>query len=251
MSSLRDGSGTSLSLHISLGTVRPSIPHRKVLRRIRISFWVQTCLSLFFVRTATQFQHAKAFLTPLSYSNTRNSRVEGRVIDDTAGILNPDSQSTSTLPHGAVDCLINISKHIGNHDEAAIEQCSNTPHHENSASNHATESSPNDDTVRTSISNPNELNPDPSRELRSRDSSAIITKSLQGHHQHPETTQPIVKRSRPPSGLSRTHQSLLSKTSHMRRQRFVTGKYPLYVEVKQNPTKKWLGLAESRIYLNG
>ncbi|KAL3801406.1 hypothetical protein HJC23_007016 [Cyclotella cryptica] len=53
------------------------------------------------------------------------------------------------------------------------------------------------------------------------------------------------------SGLSRAHQSLLAKTSHMRRQRFVTGKYPLYVEVKQNPTKKWLGLAESMIYLNG
>jgi hypothetical protein len=53
------------------------------------------------------------------------------------------------------------------------------------------------------------------------------------------------------SGLSRAHQSLLAKTSHMRRQRFVTGKYPLYVQVKQNPTKKWLGLAESMIYLNG
>lgn len=37
----------------------------------------------------------------------------------------------------------------------------------------------------------------------------------------------------------------------MRRQRFVTGKYPLFVTVKQNPTKKWLGLAESKIYLNG
>jgi hypothetical protein len=55
----------------------------------------------------------------------------------------------------------------------------------------------------------------------------------------------------PLSGLSRAHQSMLAKTSNMRRQRFVTGKYPLYVEVKQNPTKKWLGLAESRIYLNG
>ena len=51
--------------------------------------------------------------------------------------------------------------------------------------------------------------------------------------------------------LSKAHHSLLSKTSNMRRQRFVTGKYPLYVSVKQNPTKKWLGLAESQIYLNG
>eukprot|EP00970_Alexandrium_tamarense_P014317 scaffold4049_cov204-Alexandrium_tamarense.AAC.4 len=51
--------------------------------------------------------------------------------------------------------------------------------------------------------------------------------------------------------LSKAHQSMMAKTSNMRRQRFVTGKYPLYVSVKQNPTKKWLGLAESQIYLNG
>lgn len=51
--------------------------------------------------------------------------------------------------------------------------------------------------------------------------------------------------------LSKAHRSMMAKTSNMRRQRFVTGKYPLYVTVKQNPTKKWLGLAESQIYLNG
>lgn len=51
--------------------------------------------------------------------------------------------------------------------------------------------------------------------------------------------------------LSRAHHSIMAKTSNMRRQRFVTGKYPLYVSVKQNPTMKWLGLAESQIYLNG
>ena len=51
--------------------------------------------------------------------------------------------------------------------------------------------------------------------------------------------------------LSKAHHSIMSKTSNMRRQRFVTGKYPLYVSVKQNPTNKWLGLAESQIYLNG
>eukprot|EP00581_Thalassiosira_minuscula_P018175 CAMPEP_0183715222 /NCGR_PEP_ID=MMETSP0737-20130205/9543_1 /TAXON_ID=385413 /ORGANISM="Thalassiosira miniscula, Strain CCMP1093" /LENGTH=868 /DNA_ID=CAMNT_0025944311 /DNA_START=383 /DNA_END=2986 /DNA_ORIENTATION=- len=51
--------------------------------------------------------------------------------------------------------------------------------------------------------------------------------------------------------LSRAHHSLMAKTSNMRRQRFVTGKYPLYVSVEQNPTRKWLGRAESAIYLNG
>ncbi|KAL7440168.1 hypothetical protein ACHAXM_007054 [Skeletonema potamos] len=53
------------------------------------------------------------------------------------------------------------------------------------------------------------------------------------------------------SRISKAHRSMMAKTSNMRRQRFVTGKYPLYVTVKQNPTKKWLGLAESQIYLNG
>eukprot|EP00985_Skeletonema_marinoi_P023475 scaffold15698_cov154-Skeletonema_marinoi.AAC.11 len=53
------------------------------------------------------------------------------------------------------------------------------------------------------------------------------------------------------SRISKAHRSMMAKTSNMRRQRFVTGKYPLYVTVKQNPTKKWLGLAESQICLNG
>eukprot|EP00578_Thalassiosira_sp_NH16_P014276 CAMPEP_0181112156 /NCGR_PEP_ID=MMETSP1071-20121207/19666_1 /TAXON_ID=35127 /ORGANISM="Thalassiosira sp., Strain NH16" /LENGTH=753 /DNA_ID=CAMNT_0023196113 /DNA_START=505 /DNA_END=2763 /DNA_ORIENTATION=- len=53
------------------------------------------------------------------------------------------------------------------------------------------------------------------------------------------------------SRLSKAHHSMMAKTSNMRRQRFVTGKYPLYVSVKQNPTLTWLGLAESQIYLNG
>jgi len=51
--------------------------------------------------------------------------------------------------------------------------------------------------------------------------------------------------------LSKAHHSMLSKSSNMRRQRFVTGKYPLYISVLQNPTNKWLGLASSQIYLNG
>lgn len=51
--------------------------------------------------------------------------------------------------------------------------------------------------------------------------------------------------------LSKAHHTMMAKTSNMRRQRFVTGKYPLYVSVKRNPTNKWLGLAESQIYLNG
>mmetsp|Transcript_14559 Transcript_14559/g.31657 ORF Transcript_14559/g.31657 Transcript_14559/m.31657 type:complete len:913 (-) Transcript_14559:60-2798(-) len=53
------------------------------------------------------------------------------------------------------------------------------------------------------------------------------------------------------ASLSKAHHSIMAKTSNMRRQRFVTGKYPLYVSVKQNPTRRWLGLAESQIYLNG
>ena len=51
--------------------------------------------------------------------------------------------------------------------------------------------------------------------------------------------------------LSKAHHSMLSKSTNMRRQRFVTGKYPLYISVLQNPTNKWLGLASSQIYLNG
>ncbi|KAL9182016.1 hypothetical protein ACHAXT_012359 [Thalassiosira profunda] len=49
--------------------------------------------------------------------------------------------------------------------------------------------------------------------------------------------------------LSKAHHSMMAQ--NVRRQRFVTGKYPLYVSVQQNPTKKWLGQAESQIYLNG
>ena len=233
MSSLRDGSGTSLSLHII-----SSITHRKVLRRIRISFLVQRCLSLILLLTAIQLQYTKAFLTPLSNSYSRNIRLRGRVIDDTVTILNHD-------PHPS---LINTSKHKGNHDEEVNEQSSSTSCDENLASNGGTKSSLYENTANAHL---NGLDSDPSTVLRSQNSSANITQSIQRHQQQPQTTQPIVKQPRPLSGLSRTHQSLLSKTSHMRRQRFVTGKYPLYVEVKQNPTKKWLGLAESRIYLNG
>lgn len=46
--------------------------------------------------------------------------------------------------------------------------------------------------------------------------------------------------SSPLSRLSKANHNLMAKSSNMRRQRFVTGRYPLYVSVKQNPTKKWL-----------
>lgn len=65
------------------------------------------------------------------------------------------------------------------------------------------------------------------------------------HHQDKKSKQLLLQK------LSRAHRSMLANTSTSSRQRFVTGKYPLYVTVQQNPTRKWLGLAESQIYLNG
>lgn len=56
-------------------------------------------------------------------------------------------------------------------------------------------------------------------------------------------------------GLSKFHQSILSRTCE--RQRFVTGRYPLVVTVTENPTRRWLGLgrsedfAETEILVNG
>lgn len=41
------------------------------------------------------------------------------------------------------------------------------------------------------------------------------------------------------AGLSKFHQRLL--TSNTSRQRFVTGKYPLYISIRDSPTRKWLG----------
>jgi len=58
------------------------------------------------------------------------------------------------------------------------------------------------------------------------------------------------------TGLSRYHQRML--TSTIDRQRFVTGRYPLYVTVRENPTRKWLGQvgskkasATSEVLING
>ena len=64
----------------------------------------------------------------------------------------------------------------------------------------------------------------------------------------------------PPSqsadGLSKYHQRLLTPT--IDRQRFVTGRYPLYVTVKENPTRRWLrqvgskrAAATSEVLING
>jgi len=71
-----------------------------------------------------------------------------------------------------------------------------------------------------------------------------ITSSTYTTRQHTNSYSSLAK-------LSKAHHSMLSKSSNMRRQRFVTGKYPLYISVLQNPTNKWLGLASSQIYLNG
>lgn len=58
-------------------------------------------------------------------------------------------------------------------------------------------------------------------------------------------------------GLSKFHLSILSRTAD--RQRFITGRYPVTVTVKDNPTRKWLNLgrrtaeaiAETEIFVNG
>ena len=47
-------------------------------------------------------------------------------------------------------------------------------------------------------------------------------------------------------GLSRFHQSML-RHSGMNRQRFVTGRYPMTVSFRKNPTRKWLNLRTAAI----
>lgn len=42
------------------------------------------------------------------------------------------------------------------------------------------------------------------------------------------------------SGLSKFHLSILSRT--IERQRFMTGKYPIYLTINRNPTRKWLNI---------
>ena len=69
----------------------------------------------------------------------------------------------------------------------------------------------------------------------------------------------LSKLGRPPSlgnqGLSRFHQSILSRSAD--RQRLVTGKDPLLITVEDNPTRRWLGLgrdesaATSHLLVNG
>lgn len=56
------------------------------------------------------------------------------------------------------------------------------------------------------------------------------------------------------AGLSKFHQSILSRTCD--RQRFVTGRYPLCIQVVENPTRQWLRIgreasAETEILVNG
>ncbi len=76
-------------------------------------------------------------------------------------------------------------------------------------------------------------------------STSKILQQKRQHQQDKKSKQLLLQK------LSRAHRSMLANTSTSARQRFVTGKYPLYVTVQQNPTRKWLGLAESQIYLNG
>jgi hypothetical protein len=160
------------------------------------------------------------------------------------------------LTTDAVDEMRNkMQLENGNHNQGAIEQASPTLELHQSMEQHSEKIS-NHGAQQSSIERSNDTQ-------KSADHAQIIieppvksTKSQADEVDAQSTSEQPTLQSKPQqrrafSGLSRTHQSLLSKTSHMRRQRFVTGKYPLYVEVKQNPTKKWLGLAESRIYLNG
>lgn len=57
------------------------------------------------------------------------------------------------------------------------------------------------------------------------------------------------------AGLSKFHLSILSRTED--RQRFVTGRYPVYLQIKENPTRKWLNMgrkvpaATTEILVNG
>ncbi len=64
-----------------------------------------------------------------------------------------------------------------------------------------------------------------------------------------ETVKKKTSKTLASDGLSKFHQSILATTS--RRQRCVTGKYPLRITVKENPTRKWLGTASSQMLVNG
>ena len=55
------------------------------------------------------------------------------------------------------------------------------------------------------------------------------------------TSETYITFNKQSDGLSKFHRRLL--TSNRSRQRFVTGRYPLYISVKDSPTKKWLSLA--------
>jgi len=50
-------------------------------------------------------------------------------------------------------------------------------------------------------------------------------------------------------GLSKFHQSILATSK--KRQRCVTGVYPLKITINENPTRKWLGGASSQMLVNG
>jgi hypothetical protein len=179
------------------------------------------------------------------------SKLHGNVIDAATSSLDDGAHTLTTSAEDEVRNklpLENLS-----HDQVVIEQASPTlelhhmEQHSEKISNHgAQQSSIGSNDTQKSADHAQIIIEPPVKSTKSQADEV----DAQSTSEQP-TLQSKSQQRRAFSGLSRTHQSLLSKTSHMRRQRFVTGKYPLYVEVKQNPTKKWLGLAESRIYLNG
>ena len=61
----------------------------------------------------------------------------------------------------------------------------------------------------------------------------------------PETYINFERENQRDDGLSKFHRRLLS--TNAQRQRFVTGKYPVYISIRDSPTKRWLSMAKRRI----
>ena len=222
---------------------------RKVQSRRRQSLFIG-CLQLSLcilitIHSHEEFAKVAAFISSSSSSRARiRSRVQSRILDEASNtVLNHDTELSSS--RNAADGMISkLADAHNNHDEKTFKRTLPTNHGLNEPVDGDSSSFANHKTTQSKPVN----NLEPIKKHASNSTKALYSEVIE---HTTSQTQAQSQQRRPLSGLSRTHQSLLSKTSHMRRQRFVTGKYPLYVEVRQNPTKKWLGLAESRIYLNG
>jgi hypothetical protein len=199
---------------------------KRVIRRsLLMGMYLQLCLCVISLHRDEWITKAAAFVAPSSFRI--ESRLSSRLVVETAATQDASSQYDLTS-----------DVRVANGNE--IKGINQPPH---------SPTDPCDDSIKSDTETCGEF-------MSSTNDTMIHHDTENNHHRdaaktlssHQQKSRPSP---RPLPSLSRTHQSLLSKTSHMRRQRFVTGKYPLYVEVKQNPTKKWLGLAESRIYLNG